>query len=97
MLNDEKEVGVSIHEMDESLDNGAILVQKKVLIHEKDSLHSLYLKTIEVGVEAMLEAIEKLDNNFCKRIFNDSNKATYFNFPKKEHGKLFRKKGKKFF
>ncbi len=97
MLNGEKEVGVTIHEMDELLDNGPIVVQKKVPIDENDSLHSLYLKTIEVGYKALIEAIEIVDKNSKERILNDSTKATFYSFPTKEHGRLFRKKGKRFF
>ena len=60
LLNDEKEVGISIHEMDESIDSGAIIVQTKVSVSPEDSLHSLYLKTIEIGPRLLLEAIKKL-------------------------------------
>ena len=48
ILNNEKNIAISIHEMDEKLDNGPIIVQKFIHIEENESLHSLYLKTIKI-------------------------------------------------
>ncbi len=96
MLNDEKEFGITIHEMDEKLDNGPIIVQKKFPINSKDSLHSLYKKSIKIGPKLLLDAINRIANNNCERIENNIKLAKYYSFPTKKDAKLFRKKGKKF-
>ena len=96
MLNDEKEVGISIHEMDEKLDNGPIIVQKKIIVDSNDTLHSLYLKTIEIGPDALLEAIKKLEVGDKARLENNPQHAKYYGFPTKEHSQEYRKKGNKF-
>lgn len=97
LLNKEKQVGISIHEIDEKLDNGPIIVQRKVIIDNKDTLHSLYLKTIKIGPKLLLDAINKIGNDFSDRIKNDSKKATYYNFPAKEDAIIFKSNRKRFF
>ena len=97
LLNGEKEIGISIHEMDEKLDNGPIIVQRKIPVSSKDTLHSIYLKTINIGPTLLIEAIKKLDNDWKDRIRNDSNQTSYNSFPTKEDAKLFKYKGKSFF
>jgi methionyl-tRNA formyltransferase len=98
LLNEEKDVGISIHKIDEKLDNGPIIIQKKIPVDSKDSLHSLYLKTIKIGPMLLMEAIEKLDDNDYKdTIENNSREATYNSFPTKKDAKLFKSQGKRFF
>lgn len=97
MLHDEAEVGISIHEMDAKLDNGPILVQERVKVESGETLHSLYLKTIERGPGLMVEAIEKLDGGISDRIENDKAQATSFRFPGPEDSRKFRAQGKRFF
>ncbi len=96
LLNNEKEVGISIHEMDERIDNGPIIVQKRIAVKAEDSLHNLYKKTINVGPDAIIEAINLLDNGVDQRIENDPNKATYNGFPEVSDGRKFRSLKKKF-
>lgn len=97
LLHDEKEAGISVHEMDEKLDNGDIIVQKKVKIEPDESLHSLYSKTIKIGPKILFDAIEKIDKNYKIRIKNDQKKSTTYRFPTKKDARLFRSKGGKFF
>ena len=96
LLNDD-EVGISIHEMDEKLDNGPIIIQKKVPLNPNETLHSLYLKTIKIGPGLVMEAIEKIDNNCEDRIENNSSYATQYSFPSKGDARLFVSKGNFFF
>jgi len=97
LKNKEKEIGISVHEVDEEIDNGPIIVQKRILTEGRESLHKLYLKTIEIGPEVLLEAVNKIDQGIEERILNDKNNATYFGFPDCEDVKEFKLKGNKFF
>ena len=97
LLNGEGEVGISVHEMDENIDNGPIIVQYKVPVGGADSLNSLYLKTIKIGPQALIDALDYLDKDSPVRIFNDPALSTYNSFPAKSDVKLFRARGKKFF
>jgi methionyl-tRNA formyltransferase len=96
-LNEEKEIGISIHEMDEKLDNGPIIIQRKIPVNSEDTLHSIYLRTIKIGPSLLMEAIKKLDNDCKDRIRNDPKQAIYNSFPTKEDAKLFKYKEKRFF
>lgn len=97
LLNGEKETGISIHEMDEKIDNGAIIVQRALPITPADTLHTIYLKTLGIGPELLAEAIRILGDDCKHRIANDASLATYNSFPSKEDAKLFRSRGKRFF
>lgn len=97
LLNEEKEVGISIHEMDEQFDSGPIVVQDKIRVDANDTLHSLYLRTIKMGPQLMIEAIGKLDRGCKYRIENNPEKATYNKFPTREDVRLFRSRRKRFF
>lgn len=97
LLNGEKEIGISVHEMDEKLDNGPIIVQKMINVRASDSLHSLYIKTLKAGPELLIAAIEKIGRGDRDRIENDPDQATYNSFPTREDARLFKKRGKRFF
>ncbi|MBI2653391.1 hypothetical protein HYX02_01130 [Candidatus Woesearchaeota archaeon] len=96
MLNDEKEVGVSIHKMVEHIDEGEVITQDRIKISDKDSLYDIYKKCFEISSGLVLEAIDILEQNKKHKIINKSRKKTYFSFPKREDIRLFRNKGKKF-
>lgn len=97
LLNGEKDVGISIHEMDEDLDNGPILVQRKIPVTPRDSLHSIYLKTLSVGPGLLMEAVEKMDQDCKDRLPNDSGQKTCYRFPTRSDAQLFRSRGRRFF
>lgn len=97
LLDDDECVGVTIHEMDNKLDNGPIIAQEKIVVDPKDTLHSLYLKTIKIGPKVLVRAINILDNDISKRIDNNFDEATYNSFPDKQAVINFRAKRKRFF
>jgi len=57
-------IGATIHEMDEEIDNGPIIVQERIKIESTDTSFSLYKKIIR-------KEIELLENNFDKIIQNN--------------------------
>ena len=85
-----------VHEMDEEIDNGPIIIQKRIPIESDDSLHTLYLKVTRIGPDLLIAAVNRLNMNSKYRIQNDSSQATYFGFPSREDSELFRIKGKSF-
>jgi len=82
-VNNEKETGVSIHFIDEKIDNGPILVQKKVKIGRFDTLDTLLEKVFSITPQAMLEALELIESGQYKDrlITNDSKYACYYSSP----------------
>ena len=59
-LNGEAESGVSIHFINQNIDSGAILVQKRFPLEKNDSFNSLVRKVFTLAPQAMLEALEIL-------------------------------------
>lgn len=82
-LNREEESGVSIHFIDEEIDNGPILVQKRVKIERFDTFDSILEKDFQLAPEAMLEAIDLIRQGEYKEHLIPNNKtfATYFSKP----------------
>ncbi|HPQ70496.1 MAG TPA: formyltransferase family protein [bacterium] len=97
LLNGEPEVGVSVHEMDRKLDNGPILVQKRIPVEAGDTLHSLYWKTFKVGPDALLNALDLLESGEEKRLPNAAENATYFGHPQPEDTRNLKRQGKRLY
>ena len=70
LFKDEKFTGCTVHKMDTKIDNGDILMQKKVEINNDDTIFSLLNKTKSIGGELMIEVIEELRENNLKPIKN---------------------------
>jgi len=97
MKNDEDYTGVSVFFVDEGIDSGPIVVQKKVKINKSWSQRDLIKETKKIGMDAIIEAIEKIDSGNNELIPNPKEESTYFSFPTRKDVKEFLAKGKKFF
>lgn len=96
LKNKEEYTGVSVFYVDEGIDSGDIIVQKKIKINNM-SLEDLIIKCKDVGIDALIESINKIISNEVNIIKNDDNKKTYFSFPTKDDIKIFKKLGNNFF
>jgi methionyl-tRNA formyltransferase len=96
LRNNEKQTGVSVFFVDEGIDSGPILIQKKIQIGDK-TWADLIWHTKRIGMQAILEAIESIYRGDYQLIENDYTKSSYYNFPTKQDVKEFLKAGKKFF
>lgn len=96
LANGEEETGVTVHYMNENLDDGPIIVQKGVLIEPDDTLHSLVLKSkVGYGASALAEAVKRIMDGNVKTRSNDEEEATYFSFPTDEAIARFRASGRR--
>ncbi len=96
LKNDETHTGVSVFFVDEGIDSGPILVQKKVEIGNRTQ-EELIKYTKKLGMDAIIEAIEKIQKGGYVLISNPDEESTYFSFPSREDVKEFKKAGKKFY
>lgn len=96
LKNNEDYTGVSVFYVDEGIDNGPILVQKKIQIRNKTQ-QELIKETKKIGMEAIAEAIDLIHKDEIRLIPNDAIQQTYFSFPTKEDVKVFLQNGKRFF
>ena len=96
LKNGEKETGVSVFLVDEGIDSGPIVVQKRVPIRT-NRLEELIRQTKVVGMDAVWEAVEKVRRGRLKLIPNPDAEKSYFSFPTKEDIRAFRAAGKRLY
>tara|TARA_R110000744_G_scaffold191110_2_gene310374 strand:+ start:897 stop:1844 length:948 start_codon:yes stop_codon:yes gene_type:complete len=63
IINGELETGVTTFFIDDKIDTGAILLQKKTSISEEDTAGTLHDKLMYLGADLVLETIHKLERN----------------------------------
>lgn len=96
LKNNEKKTGVSVFFVDKGIDSGSILVQKEIEIGNMTQAE-LIKETKLLGMKAIIEAIQLIQDNTVKLIPNPDMEATYFSFPKREDVREFKRAGKRFF
>ena len=78
VINGERETGLTIFWLDEGIDTGDILLQKKVEIGPNETTGEVYFnKLYPLGVEACLEAVALVAQGKAPRIAQDHSQATY--------------------
>jgi methionyl-tRNA formyltransferase len=78
VINGETATGLTIFWVDEGIDTGDILLQKKVEIGPSETTGEIYFnKLYPLGVAALLEAVQLVDQGQAPRIPQDRSQATY--------------------
>lgn len=77
IMNGETETGVTIMKMDEGLDTGPILLQKKLALGPDDTYPEVEMKLAKLGAAALLEAVPKYLGNELKPVPQDEAQATH--------------------
>ena len=77
----ETSTGVSIHFVEEGIDSGEIVIQKKFPVSKNDTFNTLVKKNYEIASDAMLQALDMLENDHNEFIENNDNYATYNTIP----------------
>ena len=95
LLHGETETAVTIHTMVEKLDAGDIILQVPVPIQPDDTLHTLIVRSKQIGVEALLAAIAQIETGSATATPMDQKQATYFSFPKRADGVRLRSQGRR--
>ncbi|MBV8032858.1 MAG: methionyl-tRNA formyltransferase [Betaproteobacteria bacterium] len=74
----DKETGLTIFRPTDGLDEGAVILQKKMPIGENDTLGNVYFdRLFPMGVQAMLEAADLVVSNKHKETPQDESQASY--------------------
>jgi methionyl-tRNA formyltransferase len=92
LMNGESSFGVTVHVMDEKLDNGDILVQRAVPIVPGDTLDSLYPKGFAAASELLTETIEAATRGALVRRTNSEAEKTYYSYPSKDLIRQYRRR-----
>jgi methionyl-tRNA formyltransferase len=81
LLNGERSFGVTVHYMDDKLDNGDIIVQREVPIAPGDSLETLYPKGFATAADLLNETLEAVEQRRVERTPNREEQKTYYSYP----------------
>ncbi len=88
ILNDETETGVTIMQMVEKLDAGAILAQRATTIAPEDNAATLHDRLAQIGAELLLETLPGCVNNTITPQPQEESAASYARKITKEDGRL---------
>lgn len=90
------ETGVSVFFVDEGIDSGPILVQRRFPIRER-SLDALLRDAKQAGAEAVVEALAKVQRGDFELMPNDAAQGNYNRFPTRNDVREFLRAGNRFF
>lgn len=77
LLAGDRETGITIMQMDEGLDTGAMLLKKICPITLQDTSQTLHDKLANLGAQAIIETLHKLEQSGLSAIAQDPSQATY--------------------
>lgn len=93
LLHGEPHAVLTVHEMVERLDAGAILGTHELPLHERDSLHRVMRAAKEEGARLMIRVLDQIRAGTVTRTPLDMTGARYFRFPGPEDVRQFRRRG----
>lgn len=88
IIEGEKETGVTIMLLDEKVDHGPILAQKKIKIEKDDDIFSLSERLAKYGADLLLKILPSYFRGEIKPVPQDHTQATLTKMIKKEDGQI---------
>jgi methionyl-tRNA formyltransferase len=88
ILNGDNETGVTLMQMNEKMDEGNIIAQKKIKIIESYTTLTLSDQLSKLGAELLIETLPRIFKKEIKLIPQDQKKATYTKILQKDDGKI---------
>ncbi|ANZ35585.1 methionyl-tRNA formyltransferase [Lentzea guizhouensis] len=78
LINDEKEVGVTAHMMDDTLDAGDIVLQRSVPVGPRDTAADLFQKTLELFGPITVDGLAEIASGRTDFTKQDRSQASFF-------------------
>ncbi len=89
LIKGETKVGVSVFWVDPGMDTGPILLQKEAVAGPDDTAATLYFnKLFPLGVEAVVESVQRIADGTAPRIPQDESQASYDPLCRDEHAQI---------
>jgi methionyl-tRNA formyltransferase len=88
IANGDQETGITVMYMDEGLDTGDILLQRKIDIAPNETADSLHDRLGKIAPEALLESLRLLESGKAPRIPQDKTLASYASKLNRESGRI---------
>ena len=89
----EERVGITVHEINEEIDDGRIILQKEVDVLPDETLASLMARTKRIGAHLVIEAIDMMREGNVSYRPNLSEEGSYFSFPTPGDVQEFKRRG----
>jgi methionyl-tRNA formyltransferase len=93
LLNQEKSSAVTVHYMNEEIDDGEIIQQDVFEIQGITRLHDLYLRVMEIAPKTIIKSLIAIRDNYVRTTRNERRISSYYSFPTKQDGQRFRRLG----
>lgn len=93
LYNNESKTGVTVHYMDDKIDNGKIIEQASVKIEKNISIFQLINTTKDIGGDLVCKVVKNIRSENIKVSDNKYSKDNYNTWPTIRDIKLFRKRG----
>ena len=88
VINGEEKTGVTIMQMAKGMDTGDILLQKEVVLDEKETGGSLFDRLMETGAELIVEVLSKIEAGELTPVVQKEELATYAGKITKDMGNI---------
>ena len=96
LRNGEKYTGVSVFFVNDRIDSGPVIVQKRVEIGNHTQ-KELIIQTKKLGMDAISEAIDFIEAGRYELVANEDAASSYFSFPSRRDVLEFKRAGKRFY
>ena len=83
-----RETGVTIMKLDEGMDTGPVLLERRVPIRDDDTSGTLAPRLAEVGADALIEALAAIEAGPVTWVPQDDSRATYAARLEKDDGRI---------
>jgi methionyl-tRNA formyltransferase len=93
LANGETEGGVSVHFVNEKIDDGPIIVQKRYRIWPRDTVEGIMARSKDLAAEAIIECVHLVESGDFEMMPNDESESTDFTMPPREDLKRLRATG----
>lgn len=88
ILNGEKEVGVTVHYIEEGIDTGDIIIQEKIIVEDGDYISDVLEKIKSIYPYVVYKAITLIQKNKTEIIKQDIKAGSYFGKRNAEDGQI---------
>lgn len=96
LANGEEEAGITLFFVNEKIDAGDVLLQRRYAIRADDTLDSLIRRSKRIGAEMVTEAIGMIDSGRYETESLDMTGGRYFGWPTRQDVRRFLSHGRRF-
>lgn len=88
IINDESDIGVTVHYLSEKVDSGDIIEQATIPLKNEDTINTVLGKITDRGAEILIEAVKKIEAKKVKLIHQNHAKASFAPKRKPSDGRI---------